>query len=390
MADQATMKTNGPATASAPGARAPCRRPDGDASDAGAGDVVTNAAEFAEHLLTLAELQARLAAIELKQNVQAVKFGGAVMLVGAVIGVAGLPIALAGIAEVLVSTLGMNRGAALLLRGRRGVRRRRGLHRDRRRPAARLRPRLPPEQGGTDAQHQLDPDGPAAQRPIVAGAEAVILVEGGGWRDRTGRFTRHPPPVTLHPPPTTSVTRRPIMRSERTGAMSAQPMMPISRPAGSTTRTRRTPWRPEHLADLAQGIVGRDGDDPRLHDLADGPVDEVGVIGQRQGHVPVGQDGDRPPFLQDRHRAAVGIPEDHHRLEDGAERRAGQRRGRHHVGGGDRFERLLFFVLHHGSQAPGPVRDRWPAHITGRVRVVRPASIGTRADGQKELQSLSP
>jgi hypothetical protein len=36
------------------------------------------------------------------------------MMVGAVVGVAGLPIALAGIAELLVTTLGVNRGLALL------------------------------------------------------------------------------------------------------------------------------------------------------------------------------------------------------------------------------------------------------------------------------------
>jgi Putative Actinobacterial Holin-X, holin superfamily III len=116
MADQATMKTNGPASASATasGRLGAVPTAGGGANDVGPGDVVTNVAEFAEHLLTLAELQTRLSAIELKQNVQAVKFGSAVMLVGAVIGVAGLPIALAGIAEVLVSTLGLSRGAALL------------------------------------------------------------------------------------------------------------------------------------------------------------------------------------------------------------------------------------------------------------------------------------
>jgi Putative Actinobacterial Holin-X, holin superfamily III len=115
MADQATMKTNGPASATASGRLGAVPTAGGGDRDAGPGDVVTNVAEFAEHLLTLAELQTRLATIEMKQNVQAVKFGGAVMLVGAVIGIAGLPIALAGIAEVLVTALGMNRGAALLL-----------------------------------------------------------------------------------------------------------------------------------------------------------------------------------------------------------------------------------------------------------------------------------
>ena len=76
--------------------------------------MVTNIAEFGENLLTLAELQARLAAIELKQNVEAVKVSGAVILAGAVLAIAALPIALAGIAELLVSELGMSRGFALI------------------------------------------------------------------------------------------------------------------------------------------------------------------------------------------------------------------------------------------------------------------------------------
>jgi hypothetical protein len=81
---------------------------------AGAGDMVTNVAEFGENLLTLGELQGRLAAMELRQNVEAVKLGGAVFLAGAVLAMAGLPIALAGVAELLVSLAGMNRGFALL------------------------------------------------------------------------------------------------------------------------------------------------------------------------------------------------------------------------------------------------------------------------------------
>jgi hypothetical protein len=76
--------------------------------------VITNVAEFGENLLTLAELQARLAAIELKQNLQTVQVGGAVILAGAVLAMAALPVALAGIAELLVSMLGLNRGLALI------------------------------------------------------------------------------------------------------------------------------------------------------------------------------------------------------------------------------------------------------------------------------------
>ncbi len=124
MADQATMKINGPTTmtSTAPGSVTGRRGPfpPGTAAGpgnggAGPGDVVTNVAEFGENLLTLAELQARLASIELKQNVQAVKLGGAVLTVGAVLGLAALPVALLGIAELLTTGLSIHRGLALLI-----------------------------------------------------------------------------------------------------------------------------------------------------------------------------------------------------------------------------------------------------------------------------------
>ncbi len=161
--------------------------------------------------------------------------------------------------------------------------------------------------------------------------------------------------------------------------------MPSSRPAGSTTRTRRTPRRPEHLADLAQGVLGRYGHDPRLHDVLDLVVDQVRGFGQPECDVPIGQDGDRLPFFQDRHGAAIRIPEDHDRLEHRAERRARQRRGRHHIGGGYRCERLLFFVFHHGNQSPGPEqpgrlhRPRRSSRIAHtRARRVQSGSLAER------------
>jgi hypothetical protein len=117
MADQATVKTNSSAghrlgaIPSGPGA-GPTPANNGNAPCPG--DVVTNVAEFGENLLTLAELQARLTVMELKQNVQTAKGTVAVILGGAVLGIAGLPIVLAGIAELFVSELGMKRGFALL------------------------------------------------------------------------------------------------------------------------------------------------------------------------------------------------------------------------------------------------------------------------------------
>jgi hypothetical protein len=76
--------------------------------------MVTNVAEFGENLLSLAELQGRLAVLELKHDAQAIKITAPVILGGAVLGIAGLPIILAGIAELLVSELGIRRGFALL------------------------------------------------------------------------------------------------------------------------------------------------------------------------------------------------------------------------------------------------------------------------------------
>ena len=117
MADQATVKTNSPAgnrLGAIPSGPGTGPTPANNGNSPCPGDVVTNVAEFGENLLTLTELQARLTVMELKQNVQTAKGTVAVILGGAVLGIAGLPIVLAGIAELLVSELGMKRGFALL------------------------------------------------------------------------------------------------------------------------------------------------------------------------------------------------------------------------------------------------------------------------------------
>jgi hypothetical protein len=87
---------------------------DDNGNGASPGAVVGNVAEFGENLLNLAELQSRLAAIELRQNLQAARIGGTVIACGAVLALAAIPVVLAGIAELLVSYAGMNRGVALL------------------------------------------------------------------------------------------------------------------------------------------------------------------------------------------------------------------------------------------------------------------------------------
>jgi hypothetical protein len=77
--------------------------------------VVSNVAGFGENLLTMAELQARLSAMELRNNVQAAKLSGILLLAGSVLAVASLPVALAGIAELLVAETALQRGYAFLL-----------------------------------------------------------------------------------------------------------------------------------------------------------------------------------------------------------------------------------------------------------------------------------
>ena len=122
MADQAAVKTNASVTnrlgaIPAGSGAGPSSSDNGNAP--GPGDMVTNVAEFGENLLSLAELQVRLATLELKQDAQTVKVTAPVLLGGAVLGIAGLPIVLAGIAELLVSELGMKRRFCLAGRWRR-------------------------------------------------------------------------------------------------------------------------------------------------------------------------------------------------------------------------------------------------------------------------------
>ncbi len=118
MADQATMnRTNG---SNALGARGSAGAALGGRSaaapglEASAGQVVTNVAGFGENLLNLAELQARMSAMELRQNIEAVKAVSAVFVISTVMALAALPVVLAGIAELLVRELGFRRGAAFL------------------------------------------------------------------------------------------------------------------------------------------------------------------------------------------------------------------------------------------------------------------------------------
>lgn len=117
MADKATMTSiNGPAAngASSRGVSSGDRASSASGQEPNASSVVSNVTGFSESLLTLGELQTRLAAKELVRNYQAAKTAGAVGLAGFLIVVASVPIVLFGIAELLVSELAMKRGYALL------------------------------------------------------------------------------------------------------------------------------------------------------------------------------------------------------------------------------------------------------------------------------------
>jgi Putative Actinobacterial Holin-X, holin superfamily III len=81
---------------------------------AGGDMVMKGVAGFGENLLTLAELQARLAKIELGQNLEAARAGVVLALGSALTACSGVIIMLAGLAELMVSELGIKRGYALL------------------------------------------------------------------------------------------------------------------------------------------------------------------------------------------------------------------------------------------------------------------------------------
>ena len=86
-------------------------------TEAAAGEVVSNVTGFGENLLNLAEMQARMAAIELRQNVDAVKTAGGVLATAALLALASFPVVLAGVAELLVSEFAWRRGNAFLTVG---------------------------------------------------------------------------------------------------------------------------------------------------------------------------------------------------------------------------------------------------------------------------------
>jgi Putative Actinobacterial Holin-X, holin superfamily III len=119
MVDQATMKTTNGRTgngAEGGGTRIATDRPQADGeSRPGASTVASSVAGFGENLFNLAELQSQMFASELRRDAELAKTGGVGIVVGLALAASALVLALAGVAELLVSELGLKRGIALLL-----------------------------------------------------------------------------------------------------------------------------------------------------------------------------------------------------------------------------------------------------------------------------------
>jgi Putative Actinobacterial Holin-X, holin superfamily III len=112
MADQATLKRFDGTSSN--GAAAGRSASGGSGQDLSASGMVSNVASLGENLLTLSELQARLAAVELRQNLKSLQTGGALAVAGSILAVASVPVVMVGVAELMVSELGVKRGYALL------------------------------------------------------------------------------------------------------------------------------------------------------------------------------------------------------------------------------------------------------------------------------------
>jgi hypothetical protein len=118
MADQAALKMTNGREATRPGGGtsfgADRMQTDGKLGP-GASALVNNVAGLGENLFNLAELQAGLFATELRRDLRTARSGGVAIAAGLSFVVAGVILALAGFAELLVSELGLKRGYALLI-----------------------------------------------------------------------------------------------------------------------------------------------------------------------------------------------------------------------------------------------------------------------------------
>lgn len=99
--------TNGRGTAPQPTPRVEIHAP--------ATAMVENAASFGHDVLTLAELQAKLAAVDLKEAAGHAAIPFAVIAVGATLALGSIPVALMGLAEMLDGATHLGPGASRLI-----------------------------------------------------------------------------------------------------------------------------------------------------------------------------------------------------------------------------------------------------------------------------------
>jgi len=85
------------------------------AQGSGNGSVVGSIAEFGNDIATLAELQAKLALLDLQESTRRSVLPVALMVVGVAVALASLPVALLGVASLIAAAFSIAQGWALLL-----------------------------------------------------------------------------------------------------------------------------------------------------------------------------------------------------------------------------------------------------------------------------------
>jgi hypothetical protein len=116
MADQASVRDRNPAGA-AQGAGNGKGNGNGKSNGSPEGRLVGGIAEFGNDIATLIELQAKLAAADLKASIARAIVPVALIVVGIVAILGAVPVVLFGVADLLASALNISQGWALILTG---------------------------------------------------------------------------------------------------------------------------------------------------------------------------------------------------------------------------------------------------------------------------------